>query len=288
MSHFSVAVISKTPEDVERLLAPYQENNMGDCPKEYLVFEDEEEQHRKDYETGHREMVKTPEGKLLNPWDEVFRKKGTFGIGPETHEIPPNCQIIHIPHKEAYPTFEAFMDKYNGYSERDSEMGRYGYWYNPNTKWDYWSIGGRWSGLLKAKKGNYYNRPGFYDQAQIKDIDFSVDPEQYARAERFWEVVVEGLPLRDGEKKEDFSFFYNPSYYLEFYELKENFSTENAKLKIWALVDPNGEWYEKGSMGWWGMHDGSAETFQSFNEEWDTLLSAISPEYFLTIVDCHI
>ena len=149
-------------------------------------------------------------------------------------------------------------------------------------------IGGRWSGLLKAKKGNYYNRPGFYDQAQIKDIDFSVDPEQYARAERFWEVVVEGLPLRDGEKKEDFSFFYKPSHYLELYEKKENYAAENAKLQIWALVDPNGEWYEKGSMGWWGMHDGSAETFQSFNKEWDTLLSAISPEYFLTIIDCHI
>lgn len=36
MSHFPVAVISEKLEDVERLMAPYQENNMGDCPKEYL------------------------------------------------------------------------------------------------------------------------------------------------------------------------------------------------------------------------------------------------------------
>lgn len=36
MSHFTVAVFSDGSKTVEKLLAPYQENNMGDCPKEYL------------------------------------------------------------------------------------------------------------------------------------------------------------------------------------------------------------------------------------------------------------
>lgn len=35
MSHFTVLVVW---EDVEQQLAPFQENNMGDCPKEYLKF----------------------------------------------------------------------------------------------------------------------------------------------------------------------------------------------------------------------------------------------------------
>jgi len=35
MSHFTVLVIGK---DVEEKLAPFQENNMDDCPKEYLKF----------------------------------------------------------------------------------------------------------------------------------------------------------------------------------------------------------------------------------------------------------
>lgn len=38
MSHFTVGVICKELNDYEKLLAPYQENNMGDCPKEYLEF----------------------------------------------------------------------------------------------------------------------------------------------------------------------------------------------------------------------------------------------------------
>ena len=45
MSHFSVAVVTNTgsEEEVERLLAPYQENNMGDCPEEYLEFIEDED-----------------------------------------------------------------------------------------------------------------------------------------------------------------------------------------------------------------------------------------------------
>jgi len=40
MSHYTVAVIvDKLDEnEVAKMLAPYQENNMGDCPREYLAL----------------------------------------------------------------------------------------------------------------------------------------------------------------------------------------------------------------------------------------------------------
>ncbi len=41
MSHYTVAIITKgkpTGEMIDKLMAPYQENNVGDCPKEYLKF----------------------------------------------------------------------------------------------------------------------------------------------------------------------------------------------------------------------------------------------------------
>ena len=47
MSHFTVAVITESLDKVDELLAPYQENNMGNCPKEYLEFYDIEEEYRK-------------------------------------------------------------------------------------------------------------------------------------------------------------------------------------------------------------------------------------------------
>lgn len=45
MSHFTVAVITEkgTEKEVDKLLAPYQENNMGDCPQEYLEFNEDDE-----------------------------------------------------------------------------------------------------------------------------------------------------------------------------------------------------------------------------------------------------
>ena len=36
MSHYTVAIITKgkpTGEMIDKLMAPYQENNVGDCPK---------------------------------------------------------------------------------------------------------------------------------------------------------------------------------------------------------------------------------------------------------------
>ena len=47
MSHFTVMVIGDNPEDQ---LAPYQENNMGTCPEEFLEFRDETEYLRKNWD----------------------------------------------------------------------------------------------------------------------------------------------------------------------------------------------------------------------------------------------
>jgi hypothetical protein len=76
--HFTVMVIG---ENAEQQLAPFQENNMGDCPKEFLEFQEDD-----DYDV-------------------------------------------------------------------DVETGKKGHWYNPNAKWDWYSLGGRWSGSIKLKEG---------------------------------------------------------------------------------------------------------------------------------------
>lgn len=98
MSHFTVMVIGENPE---QQLAPFQENNMGDCPKQYL------------------EYIKDDDGT--------------------------------------------------------------GYYENPNAKWDWYLLGGRWTGSIKLKIGSNGNtgqvslimgsiNPGI-DQAKKKDID---------------------------------------------------------------------------------------------------------------------
>lgn len=148
MSHFAVLVIG---DDVEGQLRPYQENNMGDCPGEFLEFHDIEDEYRKKYETECGSMVKLASGELVCAYDNRFRNPD-FLNGP--HWVYPEGAVeVQVPHSARYPTFEEFMREYCGDGGRDPSKGRYGYWENPNSKWDWYLVGGRWTGFFKLKDG---------------------------------------------------------------------------------------------------------------------------------------
>lgn len=170
--------------DPEEQLAPYQENNNGDCPEDFLEFHDEEESYRKQYENDTVDKVIMPDGRLLNKWDEEFRVKGTFGIGSDTHKVPKELKKRKVPFTELYATFEKFMSDWCGYKERDEKIGKYGYWENPNRKWDWYKLGGRWCGFFKLKSPNMKKKVGNSgvfnnepkhdsDQAYKGQIDFA-------------------------------------------------------------------------------------------------------------------
>lgn len=173
MSHYTVLVIG---EDVEQQLAPFQENNMGDCPSEFMEFVDFEDDCRREYHESSVERVvvtsawlekqKMPmaecenatwkhlqtaikEGEtefFLAPWDDLFRV-----LGGGIHEAPPELERREKAFKDLYPTFESFMTQWHGHEHPDAQNGRYGYYENPNARWDWYQIGGRWSGFFKVK-----------------------------------------------------------------------------------------------------------------------------------------
>lgn len=149
MSHFTVLVIGN---NAEKQLAPFQENNMGDCPESYMTFHDRETECLEEYETKTRTMVVNPEGGYWDTFDNRFRVKGSFGIGSSTYKVPDNYEKKEVPMKELYATFDEFMKEYHGYNERDEKTGKYGYWENPNAKWDWYELGGRWTGFFKVKR----------------------------------------------------------------------------------------------------------------------------------------
>lgn len=184
MSHFTVLVIG---DDPEKQLAPYQENNMGDCPKEYLKFFSVEEEYRKEYEEDKMECVRYPDGKLIDKYSKKakqFWKRNGIGISTADEFIlPEGYELTEVPFKEFYPTFDNFIQDWAGYKDKDEETGEYGYWENPNRKWDWNQLGGRWAGFLKLKEGakgelgrsgvfGNEAKEGWVDQARKKDIDF--------------------------------------------------------------------------------------------------------------------
>ena len=67
MSHYTVAVIvDKLDEnEVAKMLAPYQENNMGNCPRKYLAFYSITEEYKQIYEEGTKSMILIDDNKLV-------------------------------------------------------------------------------------------------------------------------------------------------------------------------------------------------------------------------------
>lgn len=151
---------------------------------------------------------------------------------------------------------------------------------------------------IKSKRGEHGEGSAFrrnprvngeFDSARVGDIDFSSDMDEYNKTIRYWEVVVEKQPLRNGENPDDFRSFYRDEYYTEYYRDKETYAKIMASFTTFAVVTPDGKWAEKGSMGYWGC---SSETPDE-SLDWDLhykerFIDTADPDWTLTVVDCHI
>lgn len=304
MSHFTVLV--KVPKErVDKLgldeaareqLAPYQENNMGDCPPEFMEFNDAAKDEW-----------------YLNYWEE---------------------------HKEdsEYSSLEEFLIEGEGF-EQDPETGKIGYWENPNAKWDWYQVGGRWTGqlLLKeeavvAKTGvrgqpsllavHYHpdsvnTDPHMADAAQFKDVDWKamnksvkeevrkfVEQVQQIRAHQAtgadnlpdgthplfgpWQAMVELGIVERTDPEGDWSLQKFHIKNLTFEEAMERYASY-WKWRTWAVIDEEGRWHEKATMGWWGMHDGDPDDVMTWcNFFWHDFIEGTDPETWVVVVDCHI
>lgn len=259
MSHFSVAVFSDGIS-VDALLEPYQENNMGTVCDDYLEFVDIEDESRWEYEHNSITMVKLPNGNLVHRWDEESKQEGALNV--------------EVYHKDIYATFDEFMNDYKC-AEKDRVTGKYGYWENPNAKWDWWDIGGRFGGWKGVAEG------------KVEDFDFTPDEDDYNKAIRFWELVVEGQPLKEDEKM-PFNI-YKPEYFIKRYGDKETYATINSQFTTFAVITPDGEWHEPGTMGWFGCSSDTPEEGLAWDLNYkERFIETADPEWYLTIVDCHI
>lgn len=183
-------------------------------------------------------------------------------------------------------TFEEAAREYFGYTVREIDGKKVaGYYYNPDGKWDWYEIGGRWNGLIRLKNGE---KSSF---SVLKDIDFNPTKQALADANRFWELYVEkGMEnLTEEEKKELGFVWYKGEYYLERYETKEEYVKQTTDFTTYAVLDENG-WHEPGSMGWFGVSDASIKDEGNFKKGFydNFIKDRDMDKTYLVIVDCHI
>jgi hypothetical protein len=217
---------------------------------------------------------------------------------------------------------------------------------NPNRKWDWYEIGGRWAGMLPIKpehQSEYIgNEPNFswgWEEGQkVKvvieqlkqdsalkghiDFDYIKNTAQLTAEEEYDFVYTnviskeeKGRTLNDIytdttiENHDEKRKLYNNQPIVKlfeevckdsdlistFYENVEDFyisrdayvtNKVNSAIPTYAVVI-DGEWYERGKMGWWGISDDKM-TQDEWNCEFMKLLESVDDNTLLTVVDCHI
>ena len=290
MSHFPVYVVMPVTMDikgaVEALLAPFDENTSVEPygrPCHCVGSEAKQE-------------ARTAATKELGGID-CFRE--SFALA---HPLPPGVTQFDLSAADGEARSEAWTEhikplvdlehklylehplseKPDPSCEECSGTGTRTSCYNPQSKWDWWCIGGRWTGHLAG-----------YDPAD--------DPANY---ETCWLCQGTGKrndALGQAERERDPSYGCNgcngEGKKLKFpTQLKNegNVTTAGQLLSEWtiektpfAVLTSDGEWHERGEMGWFATVSGEKKR-GAWEAEVKGLLEAQPKDYMVVVVDCHI
>jgi len=166
--------------------------------------------------------------------------------------------------------------------------------YNPRSKWDWWSIGGRWSGrlILKRRAKGIKGEPGVFknptgiDIAYLKDID--LEKMQQVRLEQHMQTWDEFIEKAEVGKDPGIEFWLSG---VEEGDTLETFlarAGKDAPISACAVLDELG-WHEPAKMGWFGSDYDRTEDEETWNSKFaERFLSNPTPNTIVAMVDCHI
>lgn len=200
--------------------------------------------------------------------------------------------------KDKYPDYETYLKEWQGVKD----ITKQGYWKNPNAKWDWYELGGRWTGMLKLKEGAFgmVGKPGlqtenakhgFVDSTKKSDIDFNGMQEKGNKesAEAYDNFLIKYEADKEckkfhpyfefGIKGETVNGIFIP-------ETKEQYVQRHSNFVTLAVLK-DGQWYERGEMGWWGTIS-NEKPDEEWDKEFNNLLNDLPADTLLSVYDCHI
>lgn len=298
MSHFSTLVIGPDPEFQ---LAPFHEFECTGRADEFVQSIDETAEAREEYEKSTVTKYRSPEGftevKVPQKEEQTFAEfvEDYYGRAVVPHGEEPDLEDEH---KYGYCTVDA-----------DGQVIAVVRRTNPRKKWDWWTVGGRYSDRLLLKTGE----PA--DSARVCDVDWGAMKEKrkteaIERYDKAMAVLAPHLPFRSweevrgdrtGEALEAARQKYRDQPAVKAYEgwegpdeflvSREDYiaAAEDRTFSFFALVKDR-VWSESGSMGWFGMVSDEKEQAQWNQFCRDTIKALLqdAPETLITVVDCHI
>ena len=267
-------------------------------------------------------------------------------------DVTDEMVAAHAAHGDGEPFTPKWVKEWSGAKLKD---GRYYKHTNPNKKWDWYQIGGRWTGMLVpyydpekdsanretctlcngtgkradmpgqdkcngcAGTGIHTKRPTQWakiagDQLRLGDIPLVTlrDEAERRALDKYDEAtgIVGGRPIPDwatvlaaqGTDYAKAREIYNNDPVIVALQEKDPFldsinslrksradvarSARASAICPFAIVH-EGKWYERGEMGWWACVSNEKDR-DAWAEEFEALLDKLSPDSWLTVVDCHI
>lgn len=286
MSHFSVIVVGN---NVEAQLAPYHEFECTGENDQYVVDTDV-----------------TAE----------VQKEGLDYYGLEEKQVRSESEVDRADkHKFGYAIVDA-----EGHLIKAVRRT------NPNKKWDWYEMGGRWTGFFKLKPGckGETGRPGLLtspaiagtcDSARKGDIDLEgmraeAEAEALALYDKAYALIgdqkwrswhdVRSEYVNNIDTARD---AYNSQPAVRALKKLDEFSWDGpdgllvsreeygARARASATapyaIVKNGQWQARGEMGWFGMSNDDMSRFD-WGRKVSEEIDALPDDTLLTIVDCHI
>ncbi len=205
-------------------------------------------------------------------------------------KISPPMQIAL---KDKYPIYEDYLKAWHDIDD----INQQGYDFNPQAKWDWYQLGGRWTGFFilkphaKGVVGDYSlvsdrrAKFGTADQAYKKDIDF--DAMRQDAFEISSKNYDEFEKARQSENFDPTTAYFkygveNTSEKSEEYipQTREEYIKKNSHITTFAILK-DGKWEERG----WESNEKSDEIwYQKFYK----LLDELPDDTLLSVFDCHI
>jgi len=127
MSHFTVLVPADDEQHLVEILEPWMENCCSTPHLQYMTFHDREDELHE-------------EAKEVIAADSWVGEKNPDAVGLTMLEF------------YGEGDFAKFCQEWAGLTGKDPIKGRYGGWQNDDAKWDWYVIGGRWTGFLQLKQ----------------------------------------------------------------------------------------------------------------------------------------
>jgi hypothetical protein len=313
MSHSVVLVLTQhgTKEEVEQLLAPFDENLkipsyetkcscIGRVAKNEVREKTDEkfgtiDDLRKKFHTEvvplienpdrhNNHAVETHEKKIDAAWRKFIKPRFNFedklfNNHPMKNKPDPDCHY----------------EDGSGCNGTGQVMSTY----NPDFKWDWYAIGGRWNGYLND-----------YDPEQDPDnfetciccggsgnrsdmVEVVVDPKTGQENRKFkdaWAKQCNGCNGCHGTGKTlkySSQWPQQDSNVMPVAEVLKKIKSKGGQKYIpFAILSPNGVWHERGEMGWWGIVSNEKK-----GKNWSKEAKVILQKYkdmVAVVVDIHI